>query len=182
MRMVSTALSMGQMWLRSGVSIIWRERLARAVTERHLADNNFYVMKHIDKRITDADTRITQELARVVMNMNWIVRKIVRPIMDTIYCTMLLIRIKMPIAGLAAMWGYGLVGLGLIQLMAPDFAHFEVEDQRLVASYRSAHDRVTDNSEAIAFLNGGRREEAIANEANARVLQQLNKKNNQRSV
>ena len=60
MRLASMALSAGQQHMRSGVSVIWRERMTSAITSRYLANNNFYAMKHCDRRITDAETRITQ--------------------------------------------------------------------------------------------------------------------------
>ena len=159
-------LSAGQQYVRSGVSVIWRERMTRAITERYLANNNFYAMKHCDGRIKDAETRITQEISQVVMNLNYMIMRITRPVLDAAYCTVLLIRIQMPWAGLVAMWGYGVVGLGMIKLVAPDFAHFAAEDERVMANFRGVHDRVVEGSESIAFHGGGPREEEMANAAN----------------
>eukprot|EP01046_Picozoa_sp_COSAG06_P060072 COSAG06_NODE_12647_length_1348_cov_1.491593_2_plen_401_part_01 len=118
MRLVSMALSSNQQWLRSGVSIVWRERMTRALTERYMSHNNFYTMKHIDKRIGDADSRIAQEIDRVVMKMNYLVMRVTRPVLDAAYCTILLMRIQLPFAGLVAMWVYGFLGLGMIGLLA----------------------------------------------------------------
>lgn len=182
MRLVSMALSSSQIWVRSGVSIIWRERMTRALTDRYISHNNFYTMKHVDKRITDAETRISQEVSSAVANLNNMIRRVVRPVTDAVYCTVLLVRIQLPFAGLLAMWGYGILGLGMIKLLAPDFAHLTSEDDRVMANFRGVHDRVMSNSESIAFLDGGTREQAVANDASAEVLDLLNKKNNQRAL
>ena len=182
MRLVSMGLSAGQQYMRSGVSVIWRERMTLAITERYLANNNFYAMKHCDGRIKDAETRITQEISQVVMNLNYMIMRITRPVLDAAYCTVLLIRIQMPWAGLVAMWGYGVVGLGMIKLVAPDFAHFAAEDERVMANFRGVHDRVVEGSESIAFHGGGPREEEMANAANDKVLNLLHKKNDQRAA
>ena len=182
MRLVSMALSSSQQWLRSGVSIVWRERMTRALTERYMSHNNFYTMKHIDKRIGDADSRIAQEIDRVVMKMNYLVMRVTRPVLDAAYCTILLMRIQLPFAGLVAMWVYGFLGLGMIGLLAPDFALLATEDERVMANFRSVHDRTRDHSESIAFQKGGPIEKEVADEASGAVLELLHRKNNQRAL
>ena len=160
-------------------------------------------MKHIDKRVPDAEARIAQEIGRVSSDLSQMVRRVIRPLFDSVYCTILLIRVRLPLAGLAAVWLYGIVGLGLIRCIAPDFAMFTAvsrtqvsplpvtcvtavslaqEEERLMSDFRSAHDRVSSSAESIAFADGGKLEEEKANEANSNLLALLHKKNNQRAA
>ena len=53
MRLLSLGISMLQQAVQSRISISWRERITKAITERYIANGNFYFMKHVDRRITD---------------------------------------------------------------------------------------------------------------------------------
>jgi ATP-binding cassette subfamily D (ALD) long-chain fatty acid import protein len=181
-RLASMLISTTQTWLRSETSTIWRGRLSKAVTDRYVANHNFFVMKHIDRRIVDADTRITQEITQAVQEMNMMVMKILRPVFDAVYCTFLLVRVQLPFAGVVAMWSYGIISVLTIKLLQPDFADLVTEQERTMAEFRSAHDRVSGAAESIAFSDGGHLEETIVNEANAQVLRLQHRTNNQQAA
>ena len=53
MRLLSLGISIIQQAVQSRISITWRERITKAITERYIANGNFYFMKHVDRRITD---------------------------------------------------------------------------------------------------------------------------------
>ena len=106
---------------------MWRERITRSITDRYLAHNHFYTMSHVDRRIPDADQRISLEVNQFVQSLSMLYspwRGIVRTFFDTIYVTVLLLRVQLPLSGLIAMVSYGTFGMGLIRMFAPDFTHF----------------------------------------------------------
>ena len=184
MRLISMFISTTQQWLRSETSTIWRGRLSRAVTDRYIAHSNFFTMKHVDRRICDADTRITQEIGQVVQEMNMMVLRVLRPVFDAVYCTMLLIRVQLPFAGVLAMWSYGIISVATIKLLQPDFAHLVTEQERTSAEFRTAHDRASGAAESIAFagIHGAKLEETMVNEAHEEVLRLQHRTNNQQAV
>ena len=47
-----------------------------------------------------------------------------RPIFDALYCSALLLQVQLPWTAMIALWGYGLLGLGMVQLLSPDFSRF----------------------------------------------------------
>ena len=209
MRLISMFISTTQQWLRSETSTIWRGRLSRAVTDRYIAHSNFFTMKHVDRRICDADTRITQEIGQVVQEMNMMVMRVLRPVFDAVYCTLLLIRVQLPFAGVLAMWSYGVISVATIKLLQPDFAHLVTEQgashlalsplplifsyksekslcgaERTSAEFRTAHDRASGAAESIAFagIDGAKLEETMVNEAHDQVLRLQQRTSNQQAV
>ena len=86
---------------------------------------------------------------------------LIRPIVDTIYCTALLIQVRLPWNAMVAMWLYGLVGIGAVKFFSPDYSHFTAETERVEGEFRTAHARVKTNAEGIAFSNGGEIERSI---------------------
>ena len=125
--------------------------LTHSRARRYLRRNNFYVMKHIDRRITDVGTRLSQEVTTLVESLSMTISMVFRPLFDAVYCTVLLLRVQLPSAGIIAMFAYGIGGVGLIRLLAPDFRHFTSDTERRVAALRQAHERVESHAEAIAF-------------------------------
>lgn len=176
-RMLSLLVGVAQQWLQMGVSILWRGRLTQAITARYLAHNNFYIMKHVDRRITDVDSRITQEVMTLVQSMSQMTQMVIRPIFDTAYCTVLLIRVQMPWNGIMAMFAYAIFGIGAIGLLAPDFRGDTSMQERLTAEFRSAHARVESNAEAIAFQDGGALEKDVVDARSNAVMEMLKKQN-----
>lgn len=177
MRLLGEGISLLQQWVQSAVSITWRRRIIAAITDRYLADGNFYAMRHVDRRITDVDNRVTVEVTQLVMAMSQMTWIMLRPIFDAAYCTVLLVRVKLPAVALLTMFGYGLGGVSLIRLIAPDFKKMTQEKERVQAELRSAHERVEQNAEAIAFQDGDRAEERIANGASNNVMKFLHREN-----
>jgi ABC-type uncharacterized transport system fused permease/ATPase subunit len=108
--------------------------------------------------------------------MTWMV---LRPVFNAVYCTVLLVRAQLPAVALFTMFAYGIGGVSLIRLVAPDFKKMTQEKERVQAELRSAHERVEQNAEAIAFQDGDSAEERIANQASGSVMSFLHRENAQ---
>ena len=182
MRVLSLGISLLQQWVQSEVSLTWRRRIIEGITSRYLANGNFYAMRHVDRRITDVDNRVTVEVTQLVTSMSQMTWMILRPVFDAAYCTLLLVRVQLPAVALLTMFGYGLGGVSLIRLVAPDFKKMTQEKESVQAELRSAHERVEQNAEAIAFQDGDRAEQRIANAAADSVMKFLHRENTQDSA
>ena len=115
---VTTAFDVGLQWINPQIAKHWTKRLNAFVMEQYTGGGRFYSVAHVDKRIGDADTRITLELIEVCdqlakmmkgdrgggMMMSGITQSrsnrgsgygqggIVRPVYEAIMCTAMLIR------------------------------------------------------------------------------------------
>ena len=184
-RCVNMLIGVGQMWLQMGISITWRERLTRTLTERFLHNNNFYAVAHVDKRIPDADQRIAVEVNQFVQSLSMLYspwRGLVRTGFDAVAVSVLIMRVHLPLSGVLTMLAYGTVGMGLIKMFAPDFTHFNVEQERSAAEFRAAHTRINNSLEAIAFADGGRHAEQELNIAHRRLLAVIQRSSNRSSL
>ena len=126
---------------------------------------------------SQVDNRITQEVYQLTMSISSMTWMVLRPMFDAVYCTILLVRVRLPPIAMLTMFGYGVFGVGLIRLFSPDFKKIAQEQERLSAELRTAHERVEQNSEAIAFQDGGSAEERIANNASNSVMAFLHREN-----
>ena len=184
-RLVTMATSLLQQWVQSGITIMWRERITQSITDRYIHNNRFYTMAHVDKRIKDADARIAVEVNQFVQSLSMLYspwRGIVRTFFDTIYVSILLLRVNLPRSGLIAMVSFGTVGVGLIKLFAPDYTHLNVELERCNAQFRNAHNQVNSALESVAFSGGGQVVERQLNAVHESYLAIMSKQNNQSSL
>eukprot|EP01052_Picozoa_sp_SAG31_P059484 SAG31_NODE_18778_length_623_cov_0.811069_1_plen_185_part_10 len=82
-------------------------------------------------------------------------RGLIRPVFDTIYCTALLVRARMPPSAVFAIFGYGLLMFASVKLLQPDFSYFTSERERRTGEFRRAHHRIKASAESIALIGGG---------------------------
>ena len=184
-RLFTMSTSLLQQWVQSGIAIMWRERITQSITDKYIHNNRFYTMAHVDKRIKDADARIAVEVNQFVQSLSMLYspwRGIVRTFFDTIYVSILLLRVNLPRSGLIAMVSFGTVGVGLIKLFAPDYTHLNVELERCNAQFRNAHNQVNSALESVAFSGGGQVVERQLNAVHESYLAIMNKQNNQSSL
>lgn len=185
-RIFSMLVGVLQQWLQSGITIVWRERLTRALTTRLLKNNNFHKMAHLDPRIPDVDQRVAVEVNQFVQSLAQLVtspwRGVLRTIFDACFIFVLMLRVRMPVSCTVAMIAYGTFGMCLIKMFAPDFTHFNVELERRSAQFRQAHNRVNHAAESIAFSDGSQAAKRELNAAHNEVLHMANRSNNRSSL
>ena len=185
--LVMTFMDMVSSWINSSLAIHWTSQLTSDVMKRYVQGGAFYTINQLDKRVADADTRITRELVDACDRLASLLKGgggmtygggpsgkilqtqqrmggssgLIRPLVDTVYCTVLLIQVRLPMNALIAMWLYGLVGIGAVKFFSPDYSQFTAETERVEGEFRTSHAKVKMNAEAIAFLNGGAIERSI---------------------
>ena len=92
-RLMATILSVLQFHSQSNVSLLWRERIARAVTDRYIVNENFYFIRYMDNRILDAESRLTQDIDELGSGLSEQLQQLLRPTFDALYCSFLLVQV-----------------------------------------------------------------------------------------
>ena len=64
---------------------------------------------------------------------------------------------------MAALWGYTVVGMGILKYVMPDYRALVQAQNELEGKFKFEHARVRLCSESIAFFGGHRREQALLN-------------------
>eukprot|EP01052_Picozoa_sp_SAG31_P037564 SAG31_NODE_4870_length_2896_cov_2.419735_1_plen_855_part_10 len=146
-RMLSAVGSHVNMVCSHSLSNHWRSVLSRNLAERLMNEGNFYTLKHVDKRIVDADTRITVDVLRVTSYCQWFMNNVFGPVANASIMTVILLREKLPASALAVMYGYAVVGSVLTTYCAPSFANNIARTSELEGFFRSAHKRLLTNAE-----------------------------------
>ena len=188
------------------ISMHWSHRLTTHVVDRYMERGRFYAVRELDRRVSDAHTRITQELIDCCDQLSQMLKGdgeqmmsgarmsitqspggggmpsggVIRPIYESIVCTVLLARVNLPRSGLLAMWGYGVGTVLAIKLLAPDFSLFAREQSRRAGQFRSVHARVKASAEPIGFCGGGAPERVVVDKAFQKTVQLSKLSMNQR--
>ena len=182
---VSTALDISLQYTNTFISMHWTRMLDRHVMAAYTDAGRFFALSNVDKRITDSDTRITIENIELCEQISKMLKGsesgmmmsitqsnsggggfsmsggIIRPIYSAIMCTVMLIRVRVPLPAMLAMWGYGLFSILSIAFLSPDYSFFAAESQKRSGAFRKAHTRVKNNAESIAFSGGGAPEKSV---------------------
>ena len=90
-----------------------------------------------DRCCEQVDNRITQEVYQLTLSISSMTWMVLRPMFDAVYCTILLVRVRLPPIAMVTMFGYGIFGVGLIRLFSPDFKKIAQEQERLSAELRT---------------------------------------------
>ncbi|KAJ9443975.1 ABC transporter D family member 1 [Diplonema papillatum] len=147
--------------LQGAVSAVWADNLAnysRGLFAKNLA---FYRLRNVDRRILDADQRLTHEVMELSEQLSTILSKSMLPIANVAW-----VAYKMPswmsYDQALPLFGYMAAGSAVVKLMMPDHESLVRAEQKHEAAFRFVHKRVRTHSESIAFFGGGGREKEIA--------------------
>lgn len=164
-RMLSVVGSHINMVCSHDLSTHWRHVLSKHLTNRMMgADGHFYTLKHVDKRIQDAETRITVDVLRVTSYCQWFMNNVIGPVANCATMTVILFREKLPASALAVMFGYVVLGGVVTKCCAPDFADNIAHTSELAGVFRTTHKRLITNAESVAMMAGGPAELHILDE------------------
>jgi ABC-type uncharacterized transport system fused permease/ATPase subunit len=187
-RAAGMGVDLGLDWINAKMAQHWSSVLIGSIHERYL-DGRYFAVKHLDKRVGDADTIISREAIDVCEKLAKLLKGgagmnfgggglsilqsyrgggmavgMIRPVYEAIYMTVLLVRIKLPREALVAMWAFGFGTILCIKFLAPDFSRFAAETEKSEGEFRAVHSRTKTCAEGIAFSNGGAPERVAAEE------------------
>ncbi|KAI5411636.1 hypothetical protein KIW84_056638 [Lathyrus oleraceus] len=123
----------------------------------YLRSNVFYKVFHMARKSVDADQRITQDLEKLTTDLSGLVTGLVKPSVDILWFTW---RMKMLTGqrGVAILYVYMLLGLGVLRTVTLDFGDLISQEQQLEGIFRFMHERLCTHAESVAFFGGGARE------------------------
>lgn len=146
-------------WTRQNLSNSVRANLNNDIMDRYLPDNmdaNYYSLVHLSgNKIADPSQRISIDIMRLSYALSSLPSQILKPTLDLLLCAKELSR-----SGVGN--GEGTLALGLvahfstmiIRFFSPPFAKLAAQKANLEGLLRSAHSRIVNSSEQVAFLRG----------------------------
>jgi ABC-type uncharacterized transport system fused permease/ATPase subunit len=172
LRLISVVSSLGHNWCSHTLAVHCKEALTRHVTERTMASMHFYTLKNVDKRIDDVDVRISIDVSQCVARYQWLVNSVFGPFINGIFVTLLLSKANMPLSAIGSLYGYALLGFGMVRFCAPDFAADVVRVSQVEGAFRRAHKRLIVNAETVALMGGEQMELEVLNRELGAVTEQ----------
>jgi ABC-type uncharacterized transport system fused permease/ATPase subunit len=129
--------------------------LTQHVTERAMGDDNaFYMLRHVDKRIRDMETRAVSDVALCATTMQSLLTTMLTPVSSAVFVTRLLITAKLPLSAISIIYLYALTGSAIVRFASPDLAGFAARSSQIEGVFRRMHQRLIANSESIAMIGG----------------------------
>lgn len=146
--------------LTARLALGWRIRLTKHLLKNYLRKNAFYKVFHMSSKNIDADQRITHDLEKLTTDLSGLVTGMVKPSVDILWFTW---RMKLLTGrrGVAILYAYMLLGLGLLRAITPEFGDLTSREQQLEGTFRFMHERLRTHAESVAFFGGGAREKAM---------------------
>ncbi|KAI4383483.1 hypothetical protein MLD38_009316 [Melastoma candidum] len=146
--------------LTARLALGWRVRLTQHILKNYLQNNAFYKVFHMSNKNVDADQRITHDLDKLTTDLAGLVTGMIKPTVDIVWFTW---RMKLLTGrrGVAILYAYMLLGLGLLRIVTPDFGDLASQEQQLEGMFRFMHERLRTHAESVAFFGGGAREKAM---------------------
>jgi putative ATP-binding cassette transporter len=161
-RFISMIGSLTSIKCSHALSIHWRSVMIRHVTARALGpEGHFYALKHVDKRISDVETRLTDDCMQLTSWIQNFINQVFSPTTNAVVVTMLLFKENMPMTALVVLGGYALVGVAISKWCVPDFATNQSRASELHSAFRRAHKRLLSSAESVAFMRGEEAELAV---------------------
>eukprot|EP00936_MAST-01D_sp_MAST-1D-sp1_P000851 g851.t1 len=170
--LVETAVEAVQQRLERGLQVDLQAGLTRALQDKMLARNRFYTMKHVDGRITDVDTRISDDIASFAETTSQLWSQLAWPLVRIIFFFRQFTSTVKAKHG-RLMLGYLALSVVALRAAMPDYKSVVAKLSSLEGKYKFVHARVRTHAESIAFFDGGEREGDVARECFARVQRAL---------
>jgi ABC-type uncharacterized transport system fused permease/ATPase subunit len=136
-------------------------KVKRQLIERLCANNTFYYVMNIDRRIRDVEQIIVRDSNGFMGNMNPmdVGMSVVRPVLKVAFFTQRI--------GTVAGWRWSVVlviyffiSMQALRLAMPDYRWLWQKMSKLESRFAAVHRKVKASSEAVAFFDGGNAEKA----------------------
>lgn len=146
--------------LTARLALGWRIRLTQHLMKNYLRRNAFYKVFNMSGKDIDADQRITHDVEKLATELSGLVTGMVKPSVDILWFAWRM-QLLTGIRGVAILYTYMLLGLGLLRSLAPEFGDLASREQQLDGTFRFMHSRLRAHAESVAFFGGGSREKAM---------------------
>jgi len=103
--MATAFVEEGVVYLQNHVGVIWNENITNFARSRLCKFNSFYTLRNLDKRISDPDQRITQELQELANDFSSVWGKAITPLIDITWFSFKLHSL-LGLRGMSMLYGY----------------------------------------------------------------------------
>jgi ATP-binding cassette subfamily D (ALD) long-chain fatty acid import protein len=169
---------------RSGYALArqFQRVLTEHVTEKAMGcDNAFYVLRQIDKRVMDMETRVTADVDLCAKALQLLLTSMLTPLSSAIVVTRLLVSANLPLSAISVIYIYALTGSAIVRFASPDLGGFAAKMSQMEGIFRRMHQRVIAHCECIAMIGGEEPErhaldvqsDAIAEEQRRQTVAQI---------
>jgi len=143
-------------YLTDSLALSWRSRLTKRLCSHYLDGTNSYAVANLEG-ISDADQRLTRDIERLSKELADLVPNMVKPLVDILWFSSRAYLLTGS-RGLAILYVYMFLGVGLLRAVTPNFGKLLGDEQALEGVFRFVHARLRTHAESIAFFGGGARE------------------------
>jgi ATP-binding cassette subfamily D (ALD) protein 3 len=142
------------------LSVKMRRNLTLDVHKKYYSHMMYYRLQNLDKRITNPDQLITQDIEVLCKQVANLFIDFLAPITDVClysYQMYTLVGSGGPVSIIA----YLVIAFAFIKAVTPNFTKMSAEVQNLEGKFRGIHARTRINAESIAFYGGDEKERSI---------------------
>ena len=143
--------------------------------EKVLRNSAFYVLKNIDGRVDDMDTRISDDVSGFCETVSEMWSQFAWPLVRILWFAGRFARVvDRKYAGM--IWGYLIFAGFVLKFIMPNYKKIVADMSGLEGKYKFVHARVRTHSESIAFFGGGAREKLVVQSRFHTVMASLRSK------
>ena len=167
----AAVLEAGAEYQQNRTSVIWQDSLMKYGKDLFVKNNAFYRVRNIDQRVSDPDTRMTQEVQDLSDHLSAILGRSIQPLANVCW---LMYRMRSMASSdtMLPLVSYMAISSFVIRLCMPDHATLIKKEQQDEAKFRFVHNRLRNHCESVAFFGGGMREKEIADKALNQLIEQ----------
>lgn len=156
-------------WM-SLIELTWRGELTEKLQKRYFENMNYYKLNYVDRRIETPDQRICEDIPKLTSGLADLFQETMSAVVDAVFYSYQLKKYSGTHGYTAGVMGY-VIGVGtFMTVAAPNFGGLYKKQQELEGKYRNLHNRLKQNSEAIAFYNGTEKEGTLVKSSYAQLV------------
>lgn len=154
-------LNAGMKYCQTQIGLSFRERLTKHLQAKYLHNRAYYTASVLGG-MRSADQRITDDVEKFCTSIAELYGYTLKPVVDIVIFTKVLTKL-IGVKGQAALYGHFILSSIVLRAISPPLSLIVSIESALSGSYRSAHARVINHAEEIAYNDppGGEAENAI---------------------
>jgi len=170
-----TAVETFQSHVERSLQVELQRGLTTALQKKAFEKNKFYVLQHVDGRVSDLDNRISDEVASFSETVSTLWSQLAWPLLRAVWFS------RQFAATVSAkysrmLWVYLGCSVFAIRAAMPNYKAMVAKMSALEGKYAFTASRVRTHAESIAFFDGGSRERLVVKARFSRVLEALEEK------
>ena len=139
---------------------LWRKWMTRELTERYLANKNYFRVANLERRNLNAGQVIVEDIDKLSGSIANLWTEAAKPLVDFLWFNAGVIRLT-GFTGFSWLVIYMVGGVSVLKMIRPDLAGLTADKERLDGDFSQVHSRLAESAESVAFLDGGYAERKV---------------------